>query len=52
MFAMTNVVYLTHLYNDAPAVIPVKLVPEGSNRGTGIQKQKEWIPGQARNDNK
>ena len=37
------VVYLTHLYNNPLAVIPVK---------TGIQKQKNWIPDQVRNDNK
>jgi DNA-binding transcriptional ArsR family regulator len=37
------VVYLTHLYNNATAVIPVK---------TGIQKQKNWIPDQVRNDKK
>jgi len=34
---------LTHIYNNANAVIPVK---------TGIQKQKNWIPDQVRNDKK
>ncbi|MFH1703983.1 MAG: hypothetical protein ABIB41_11290 [Nitrospirota bacterium] len=42
-YELLSVVYLTHLYNNPPAVIPVK---------TGIQKQKNWIPDQVRNDNK